>query len=217
MPHARQGRALRILVFQACALPAVLVAWDAFRGALGANPIAEAMNRLGFWALFFLLLSLAPTPLKTLFSWTSPIRFRRMLGLFAFFYAACHFVSYFAIDQFFDLQAILRDVTKRKFITVGFAAFAALLPLALTSTDRSVRRMGFVRWKLLHRLSYGAALLGVVHFAWRVKADLRQPMLFALALSLLLGIRLLAVGKDLLRDRDGRGLEKAKSGPQSAG
>jgi len=186
------GRLTKGFVFVSCGLPAARLLFDALRQGLGPDPIAQAMNRLGFWALFFLLLSLAPTPLKTILGWTSPLRYRRMIGLFAFFYASLHFVTYFAIDQFFDLQAITADIVKRKFITVGFAAFLTLVPLALTSTNRSVRKLGFVRWKRLHRLSYAAAICGVIHFVWRVKADLRQPMIFAVVLLSLFAVRLLS-------------------------
>ena len=170
-------------------LPALLIGLDAWRGRLGANPIAEILNRLGFWALTFLLLSLAPTGIKILLGWTEPLRYRRTIGLFAFFYAFLHFATYLGVDQFFDLHAIGADIVKRKFITVGFLAFLLLVPLAVTSTDRWVRRLGFVRWKQLHRLSYLAALCGVVHFIWRVKADLRQPLTFAAILALLLLVR----------------------------
>ena len=170
-------------------LPALLIGLDAWRGRLGANPIAEILNRLGFWALTFLLLSLAPTGIKILLGWTEPLRYRRTIGLFAFFYAFLHFATYLGVDQFFDLHAIGADIVKRKFITIGFLAFLLLVPLAVTSTDRWVRRLGFVRWKQLHRLSYLAALCGVVHFIWRVKADLRQPLTFAAILALLLLVR----------------------------
>jgi methionine sulfoxide reductase heme-binding subunit len=178
-----------VAVSAAGGLPALLIGLDAWRGRLGANPIAEILNRLGFWALTFLLLSLAPTGIKILLGWTEPLRYRRMIGLFAFFYAFLHFATYLGVDQFFDLHAIGADIVKRKFITIGFLAFLLLVPLAVTSTDRWVRRLGFVRWKQLHRLSYLAALCGVVHFIWRVKADLRQPLTFAAILALLLLVR----------------------------
>jgi len=178
-----------VAVSAAGGLPALLIGLDAWRGRLGANPIAEILNRLGFWALTFLLLSLAPTGIKILLGWTEPLRYRRTIGLFAFFYAFLHFATYLGVDQFFDLHAIGADIVKRKFITIGFLAFLLLVPLAVTSTDRWVRRLGFVRWKQLHRLSYLAALCGVVHFIWRVKADLRQPLTFAAILALLLLVR----------------------------
>ncbi len=185
---------VRAAVFAACCSPLALILIDGLGGRLGANPIATIMNRLGFWTLFFLLLSLAPTPLKILFGWTSPLRFRRMVGLFAFFYASLHLGTYVGIDQFFDLPAIAADIVKRKFITIGLLAFLLLVPLAVTSTDRWVRRLGFVRWKGLHRLSYLAAICGVVHFGWRVKADLREPMIFGAVLGGLFAVRVFAAG-----------------------
>jgi sulfoxide reductase heme-binding subunit YedZ len=170
-------------------VPAARIGGLAWARALGANPIAEAMNRLGFWTLTLLLVTLAPTPIQIVTGWKWPLRLRRMLGLEAFLYVCLHFAVYLGVDQFFDLGAIGKDIVKRKFITVGFAAFLLLIPLAITSTDGMVRRLGFVRWKRLHRLIYLAAVLGVVHFVWRVKSDLRQPLWFAAALAALLVIR----------------------------
>lgn len=184
-------RLVRAAVFLACALPAALILTDGLRGRLGADPIALVMNRLGFWTLTFLLLSLTPTPLKDLFGWTAPLRYRRMIGLFTFFYALLHFSTYFGVDQFFDFGAIGEDIAKRPFITIGFLAFLLLVPMAVTSTDRWVRRLGFVKWKRLHRLSYVAAVFGVIHFVWRVKADYQEPLLFASALGILLLARLI--------------------------
>lgn len=183
-------RIVRAVLFLASCLPALLIVTDGLRGRLGADPIALVMNRLGFWTLTFLLLSLAPTPLKDLFGWTAPLRYRRMIGLFAFFYAVLHFSTYLGVDQFFDFAAIGEDIVKRPFITIGFLAFLLLMPMALTSTDRWVRRLGFVKWKRLHRLSYVAAVFGVIHFVWRVKADYQEPLLFATALGILLLARL---------------------------
>lgn len=183
-------RLLTLAVFGVCSLPLALLAADALRGRLGANPIEAAMNRLGWWTLLFLLVALAPTPLRALVGWTWPARYRRMLGLFAFSYACLHLAVYAGVDQFFDWSAIVADIAKRKFITIGMLAFALLVPLALTSTDRWVRRLGYVRWKQLHRLVYPAAVCGVVHFVWRVKADYREPAIFALVLALLLLVRI---------------------------
>ena len=172
-------------------LPGTLVGVDALRGRLGANPIEAILNRFGYWTLFFLLLSLVPTPLRIVTGgWGAAVRYRRRIGLFAFFYGCLHLGTYVGLDQFFDLAAILADIVKRKFIAVGFAAFVLLVPLALTSNDRAIRRLGFVRWKRWHRLVYASALLGVIHFAWRVKADLREPLLFAAVLAVLLAARL---------------------------
>ena len=188
-------------VFAACTLPLAKLAWDAARGGLGANPIEAILNRFGFWTLFLLVASLLPTPLRILTGWGGAVRYRRTLGLFAFFYACLHLATYAGVDQFFDWKAIGEDVVKRPFITVGFAAFLLLVPLALTSTDAAVRRLGFVRWKRLHRLVYVAAALGIVHFVWRVKADLRDPLLFAAAIALLFAIRIAAALRTQLRAR----------------
>lgn len=207
--RTRRQRLLKPAVFVACLLPLAKVAVDAAGGNLSANPIAELMNRLGFWTLTWLLSSLAATPVKTLFGWTAPMRVRRMVGLFAFFYAALHFVTYLALDQAFDLSDIGADIVKRKFITIGFAAFLTLVPLAVTSTDRAVKRLGFRRWKRLHRLVYLAAVLGVVHFVWRVKADYLEPALFALTLAALLLARLLPTRSKRVSGAEG-------SGPKSA-
>jgi sulfoxide reductase heme-binding subunit YedZ len=184
---------LKPAVFTGALAPLVVIGAEAALGRLGANPIAEALNRLGLTALIFLVAALACTPLRTLFGWTWPIRLRRMLGLFGFFYALLHLSTYVGVDQAFDAHAILADITKRKFIYIGFTAFVLLIPLAATSTAASVRRLGFVRWKRLHRLAYVATALGVVHFTLRVKKDLREPIIYALVLTTLLLARV-AVG-----------------------
>ena len=183
------SRLAKLAIGALALVPAARIAWLAGAGELGPNPIAEAMNRLGFWTLTLLLATLAPTPIQIVSGWKWPLRLRRMLGLETFLYVCLHFAVYLGVDQFFDLPAIWKDIVKRKFITVGFAAFVLLIPLAITSTDRIVRRLGFVRWKRLHRLIYVAAVLWVVHFVWRVKSDLRQPLVFAAVLAVLLAIR----------------------------
>jgi sulfoxide reductase heme-binding subunit YedZ len=187
---SRMKRWLPRVVFAVCLLPLVKIGIDGARDELTANPIEEVMNRLGFWTLTWLVLSLAATPMKTFFGVTEPLRVRKMVGLFAFFYGALHFGTYVALDQAFDVDDILADIVTRKFITVGFAALMTLVPLAATSTNRAVKRLGFRRWKRLHRLVYVAAVLGVVHFVWRVKADYLEPALFAVALAALLLARL---------------------------
>ena len=195
MSSARRSRAAlhtrlaKLAIGVLALVPAARIGALALQGDLGANPIAEAMNRLGFWTLTLLLVTLAPTPIQIVTGWKWPLRLRRMLGLETFLYVCLHFAVYLGVDQFFDLGAIGKDIVKRKFITVGFTAFLLLIPLAITSTDGMVRRLGFVRWKRLHRLIYLAAALGVVHFVWRVKSDLRQPLVFAAALAVLLVIR----------------------------
>jgi sulfoxide reductase heme-binding subunit YedZ len=172
--------------------PLAILCVRAAQGALGADPIAVALNQLGLLALIFLLASLAATPLKLVFELTWPIRIRRMLGLFAFFYACLHFLLYALIDQQLALAAIAEDLQERRFIAVGFAAFVLLIPLAVTSTAAMTKRLGAKRWKLLHRLAYVAGALAVVHFVWRVKRDFTQPTAYALVLAGLLLARLVA-------------------------
>jgi methionine sulfoxide reductase heme-binding subunit len=189
-------------------LPAARIAVQVLTDDLGPNPIAEAENRLGFWTLTLLLVTLSPTPIKLVTGWKWPLRLRRMLGLETFVYVCLHFGVYLAVDQGFALGEIWKDIAKRKFITIGFAAFLLLVPLAITSTDAMVRRLGFPRWKRLHRLIYVAAVLGVVHFVWRVKSDYREPAIFAVALAVLLLIRLVGA-----RGSRGSRARKPPSGP----
>jgi sulfoxide reductase heme-binding subunit YedZ len=170
-------------------LPLALLAVDGARGALGANAIEVVLNQTGLLALVLLLASLACTPLKLVFAWTWPMRVRKLLGLLAFAYAALHFLTYAVVDQGLAWRAMVEDVTKRPFITVGFTALVLLVPLAVTSTNGWVRRLGFPRWQRLHRLAYVAAVLGVVHFVWRVKADATEPLIYGAVLALLLGLR----------------------------
>ena len=177
-------------VFAGALVPLAAIVMRGAQGRLGANPIAQALNQLGLGALIFLVMALACTPLKTLFGWTWPIRLRRMLGLFGFFYALLHVLTYSGLDQGLDWAEIWKDVTKRKFIFVGFAAFMLLIPLAATSTAGAVKRLGFARWKLLHRLAYVAPALGAIHFFLRVKKDVREPLAYAAVLGALLLIRL---------------------------
>jgi sulfoxide reductase heme-binding subunit YedZ len=184
--------------------PRAQLAVDAFAGGLGANPIEAGLNRLGFWTLTFVALSLLPTPHHDLLGWRWPQRLRRMLGLFAFAYATLHLCWYAGVDKLFDLHEIATDVTKRRFQAVGVGAWLCLLPLALTSTDGSVRRLGYRRWKRLHRLAYVAAGLGVVHFVWRVKADLRRPLVFAAVIGVLLAARVAAAARAGLSSRRAR-------------
>jgi len=169
--------------------PAVLLALQFARGALGANPIERVLNQTGLLALILLVASLACTPLKVVSGWTWPIRLRKLLGLLGFTYAVLHFLTYAVLDQGLALGVILEDIAKRPFITVGFMALVLLVPLAVTSTNRMVRRMGFPAWQRLHRLAYVAASLGVVHFVWRVKKDLTEPLIYGCVLVLLFAIR----------------------------
>src|SRR5262249_42200168 len=176
--------------FGGALVPLGVLVWRVAHHTLGADAVAIGLNQLGYLALVFLIASLACTPLKVLTGWTWPIRIRRMLGLFAAFYAALHLTTYVAIDQQFDWAILWADVTKRRFMIVGFLAFLTLLPLVWTSTDASVRRMGFQRWKALHRLAYVAGVLAVIHFIWRVKADVRVPLTWAAILGVLFLIRI---------------------------
>jgi sulfoxide reductase heme-binding subunit YedZ len=169
--------------------PALWLAARTLLGRLGANPIAELLNQLGLWALVLLLCSLSCTPLQITLGLKWPLRLRRMLGLFAFFYACAHFLTYAVLDQGLDLSEIGKDLVKRKFQAVGMTAFLLLIPLAVTSTNGWMRRLGFARWKSLHRLVYLIGVLAVVHFVWRVKKDLTEPLAYAAVLVVLLGVR----------------------------
>ena len=177
------------LVVLACLTPALLLIWDAFTGGLGVNPIEDITHRTGDWALRLLLVTLAVTPLRRLAGWNALVRFRRMLGLFAFFYATLHFSTYLVFDHFFDLLLIIDDVAERKYVTAGFVGFVLMLPLAVTSTRGWIRRLG-KRWTALHRLVYASAVAGVVHFLWLVKIDIGEPLIYAVILAILLGVRL---------------------------
>lgn len=170
-------------------VPFVSLAERLRRHLLGANPVAELLNQLGLLALVFLCASLACTPLKLMFGWTWPMRIRKTLGLFAFFTALAHFLVYFVLDQGTAIGAVLADIVKRPFILVGALALLGLTPLALTSTRRAVQRLGFARWKRLHRLVYAVAVLALIHFYWRVKADHSLPVAYALLLAALFAIR----------------------------
>lgn len=177
-------------VFTGALVPLLSLSIRAAQGRLGANPISEALNQLGLLALIFLVATLALTPIRRLTGWSWPIRIRRMVGLFAFFYASLHFTLYLAIDQGLDLAVVWEDITKRPFIFVGFTALALMIPLAVTSTNASVRRLGAKRWGRLHRLVYVVAVLAAVHFLWRVKADYSEPATYAAILGALLLFRL---------------------------
>lgn len=174
-----------------CLAPLAKLAGDALTGGLTANPVEAVQDRLGFWALALLAASLAATPLHDHAGLAWPVRLRRLLGLSAFGYAALHFLWWLVVDQGLAVDAVAADVAKRPFVTVGLAALLLLAPLAATSTDGWVRRLGYRAWKRLHRLAYPAALLGALHFFWRVKADHRRPLAFAAVIGALLLVRLL--------------------------
>jgi len=195
-----QHRLGKALVFAACLVPLALLLWRGFNAGLGANPIEAITHATGDWTLRFLLITLAITPLRRLSGWNRVIGFRRMLGLFAFFYGTLHLFTYLWLDKFFAWSDILHDIPRRPFITVGFSAFVLLVPLALTSTATSIRRLGGRRWRALHRLIYVAALFGVIHYWWLVKADTTLPATYLSILALLFAVRLwFAAGKALQR------------------
>jgi sulfoxide reductase heme-binding subunit YedZ len=176
-------------VFLLALVPLGILAWRAATGGFSANPIEDITHFTGDWTLRFILITLAITPLRRLSGWNRLIRYRRMLGLFAFFYALLHFLTWFVIDQFFDWDEIVKDIVKRPFITVGFSAFVLLLPLAATSNNRMVQKLG-ARWRTLHKLAYVIGTLGVLHYLWLVKADVREPVIYGLVLIALLVLRL---------------------------
>lgn len=188
---AAQLRWLKIGVFVLACYPLLRLIFLGVTDGLGTNPIEFITRSTGTWTLVGLMLTLTVTPLRQLSGWNSLLRVRRMLGLFSFFYACLHFITYIWLDQFFDFAAIIKDVYKRPFITVGFSAFVLLIPLALTSSNSMIRRLGARRWQLLHRLVYVIAILGVLHYAWLVKKDLTQPLIYAAVLTVLLGWRVL--------------------------
>jgi sulfoxide reductase heme-binding subunit YedZ len=177
------------VVFLACLGPLGNLAWRAYSGNLGANPIERITHTTGDWTLTFLLITLAITPVRKLTGQLWLIRYRRMFGLFAFFYVVLHFLTYIWLDKFFDLHAMLADVAKRRFITVGFTGFLLLIPLAVTSTTGWIRRLGGKRWQALHRLIYFSAIAGVIHYFWLVKADKHKPLEYGAVLAVLLGYR----------------------------
>ena len=180
----------KVVLFLLCLVPLGALGWRAFHGGLGANPVEFVQHATGDWILRFLVFTLAITPLRKLLNLPELIRFRRMLGLFAFFYACLHFLTYIGPDQSFDLSAMWKDVAKRRYITVGFAAFVLLIPLAITSTTGWIRRLGGKRWQQLHRAIYVAAVLGVIHYYWLVKSDVRKPLFYGALVALLLLWRL---------------------------
>ncbi|HKT51434.1 MAG TPA: protein-methionine-sulfoxide reductase heme-binding subunit MsrQ [Candidatus Angelobacter sp.] len=182
-------RGIKVLVFLLCLGPLGVLTWKAFHALLGANPVDVITRSTGKWTLVFLLLTLSVTPVRRLLRMPWLVRFRRMLGLYAFFYGTLHLMTYVWLDQSFNLQSMLHDIAKRKFITAGMTAFALMVPLAFTSTSGWIRRMGGKRWQKLHRLIYLSATAGVVHFIWLVKADERRPIAYGSVLAALLLFR----------------------------
>lgn len=181
-------RLVKAALWLAGLAPAAALCADALTGGLGANPIEETLHRMGWWALFLLVCTLAITPVRRVTGFHGLVRYRRLIGLFAFFYGTMHLLSYVVLDQFFAWRYILEDITERPFITVGFLAWLVLLALAVTSTKGWIRRLG-KRWQRLHRLVYVAALAGGVHYLWKVKADELEPLVFLAVIAGLLGAR----------------------------
>lgn len=182
-------RWLKTVIFLACLAPLARLGWKGYAGLLGANPIEVITHSTGDWTLIFLMVTLSVTPVRKLSGQLWLIRLRRMFGLFAFFYAGLHFLTYIWLDKFFDVHEMLADVAKRKFITVGFTGLLLLIPLAVTSTRGWIRRLGGKRWNRLHQLIYVSALCGVIHYVWLVKADLRKPLEYGAVLALLMAYR----------------------------
>ena len=199
-------RWVKAFVFLVCLLPLGMLAWKGYLGDLGANPIEKITHATGDWTLRFLLITLAITPLRRALGAPALIRFRRMLGLFAFFYGCLHFLTYIWLDKFFDVHGMLTDIAKRKFITVGLTAFVLLIPLAVTSTAGWIRRLGGRRWRALHRLIYFSAIAGVIHYLWLVKADIRKPLEYGTILALLLFYRIMSWLLPQIKKRRGSSL-----------
>lgn len=185
----------KIVVFANALVPLALVAYDGLYGRLGANPIEFFLRTTGVMTLLFLLVTLAVTPLRKMFSWNQLIKYRRMLGLFSFFYGCLHLITYSIFDKSLNIPAIGADIVQRPFIAVGMTAFFFLIPLAVTSTNGMIKRFGGKNWARLHRLTYVAAVLGVIHFWMIVKSDIFYPALFGLILAILLGYRIFAIQK----------------------
>ena len=183
-------RRTKPVIFLLCLAPALILTWDTFTGGLSVNPIEDITHRTGDWTLRLVFVTLTVTPIRWVTGWNAVIRFRRMLGLFTFFYATLHFSTYVVLDHFFAVDVILEDVIERKYATAGFTGFVLLIPLAVTSTQAMMRRLGGKRWHALHRLIYLIAIAGVVHFLWLVKLDLGEPLIYAAILTILLVTRL---------------------------
>ena len=211
MNREKRITTLKIGVFAAALAPFTALVFAGFADGLGANPVETITHTTGEWTLRLLLATLAITPLRHLTGWVWLTRLRRMVGLFAFFYLMLHFTTYAVLDASLDLAYVVEDVADRLYITVGFTAFVMLVPLAATSTNAMVRRLGPLRWRRLHRLVYAAGICGVLHYLWLVKADIREPLVYAGILAVLLAARLPTVVKKLQVRRskgDGRGLQR---------
>jgi sulfoxide reductase heme-binding subunit YedZ len=181
----------KIPVFALCLVPVAMLLLRYYQNDLSADPIAFVTHATGDWTIRFLVITLAITPVRKLLKLPALIKYRRMMGLFAFFYVCLHFTTYICLDKYFDMHEIWLDVLKRRFITVGFAAFVLLIPLAITSTAGWIRRIGGKRWQWLHRITYICAILGVIHYYWLVKSDVRKPLMYAAMVAALLAYRLI--------------------------
>jgi sulfoxide reductase heme-binding subunit YedZ len=190
----------KAIVFVACLIPITLLVWAAVNQQLSANPLEDIRDTTGIWTLRLLIATLCITPIRRLTGWHELIRLRRMLGLFAFFYGVLHYVSYVWLDEFFNITSMAEDLMKRPFIMAGYASFAMLVPLAVTSTKKWIVRLGGRRWQLLHRLIYVSTTAGVVHYFWRLKLDVEAPIIYGFVLALLLATR----GRFILREVIGR-------------
>ncbi len=188
----KDTRFAKLVLFVNSLVPLALLLWDVWRKNVGANPLEFVTRTTGMLTLVFLFLTLAVSPLRRIIGLNWLIKFRRMLGLLAFFYGCLHFFTYIAFDRFFRLTTIPSDIATRRFIAIGMAAFFLMLPLAVTSTDAMVKRLGGRRWALLHRVVYAAGILGVLHYYMLVKSDVRLPITFAFLLTVLLGFRVFA-------------------------
>jgi len=188
----KDTRFAKLVLFVNALVPLALMLWDLWRRQVGANPLEFVTRTTGMLTLVFLFITLAVSPLRRITGLNWLVRFRRMLGVFAFFYGLLHLLTYVAFDRFFRLATIPSDVANRRFIAVGMAAFLLMLPLAITSTDWMIKRLGGKRWALLHRAVYVAAILGALHYYMLVKSDLRLPLTFAFVLAVLLGFRIFA-------------------------
>ncbi len=186
---------LKIALFVLCLAPALTLLWNGLHQSLGPNPVETITHTTGNWTLRLLLITLAVTPLRKILKWPEAIRFRRMLGLFAFFYGTMHLLTYLWLDQSFSVTAMMKDVVKRPFITAGMTGFLSMLPLAITSTAGWIRRLGGRNWRRLHRLIYLAAAAGVVHYYWLVKSDVRLPLFYAGLLAPLLAWRVVEAAR----------------------
>ncbi|HTS70041.1 MAG TPA: protein-methionine-sulfoxide reductase heme-binding subunit MsrQ [Terriglobia bacterium] len=189
MRELLRSKWIKLPVFALCLIPLGQLIWRALHNNLTANPIEYITHQTGTWTLIFVVITLAVTPARKLLRWPELIRFRRMLGLFAFFYGFLHFSTWIGLDKFFDWTEMLHDVRKRPFITAGFTGFAMMIPLAITSTAGWIRRLGGKRWQALHRLIYVTAMAGVVHYYWLVKSDVRKPLFYGALVALLLALR----------------------------